>query len=241
MPRPWLSLVLLRASLLFWTSLVLWPQVMGRTAMGMAAAVGTSPVTLTSGHPDLLGFCTGRPSGVHCHPDRGQWRVWCPPPVTTTGKAPTGSDDTTARLLPCPADHICRAHHKLQSVVVQGEGRGIDDNTTAAVPQCVPTDKTDLDAFCEDKLYGVMAARSDAAAVALDELRQRYVETMMSDAVANASSLIAGDSVLMAVRQCNPFNAQRKQLLDCVVVQRACAVDLNEGVVGAEKGMDDHN
>jgi hypothetical protein len=105
-------------------------------------------------------------------------------------------------------------------------------------PQCVPATKTDMDAFCEDKLNELVLNAGDAnlspdySMTPAEELRTHYASKLQVAETINGTLkdpvLLAGDSVLAAVRQCNPFNAMRKQVLDCVVVERTCDPQLSQ-------------
>ena len=99
------------------------------------------------------------------------------------------------------------------------------------------------------------ASGSSAAGMAshLDSLRQRYsgllsplrsqastresterlLKNLLDKSKSSQNPMDAWDEVLLAVRQCNPFSAERKQVLDCVVVQRECGVDLKEALDAA--------
>lgn len=185
-------------------------------------------------------FCASRAPGLYCHPFKGRLRVHCP--------SPSNSEETMSKpvihILPCQDKYICRSHKKLhfssdKTYLADAESlHGFEANSLyddshlqAQNPQCVPEELSDLDAFCEDKIHEFVSSRRGGLDLPphLETLRKRYSDLLKSEDQAKilnrpelASDLYEGDEVLVAVRHCNPFSAQRNQLLDCVVVQRQC-------------------
>jgi hypothetical protein len=86
----------------------------------------------------------------------------------------------------------------------------LDSSKIHQSAQCVPENAVDLVEFCQDKLHAAAVAnRQDELK---DELKRTYQESMAGKE----------DQINQVVRQCNPFNIKRKQILDCLLIQRPC-------------------
>lgn len=159
-------------------------------------------------------FCTQRQSGLYCHPKNASLRLFCPP-----NDEWLDTDRSTFEPLPvaipCPTNRICRSHKKMHEYSELHA-------STFQNPQCVPSDKTDLYEFCEDKLHDEikkMRARksgnfslngaSVADAVPLETKDHVGAETGMASKV---------------VRQCNPFSDTKPQILQCSISQKQCGL-----------------
>lgn len=148
--------------------------------------------------PDIL-FCHNKEVGLYCHPSESRVQVYCAGPTAVPVR------------LSCPPKHSCRTHRKLE--ILDGGKSSLKKH----FPQCVPAELLDLDAFCEDKVYAHNVDNDDAMdTVTLDRIEEVKLRYLNSTETSNERILTATHL------QCNPFEPNHKQLLQCAVIYKEC-------------------
>lgn len=129
----------------------------------------------------------------------------------------------------CPEKHICRTHRKLGLVLGQQQQDGFDDvlhgeeppkllmdglHFSRQFPQCVREDELDMDAFCEDKILEDFQNGGRSSVEDVDGSVLKRIISERSEMVTELKYL---------VKQCSPFVANRKQVMQCALAERKCA------------------
>ena len=78
----------------------------------------------------------------------------------------------------------------------------------------------------EQRYSGLLSPSSDQDTTR--ESNARLMKNLLEKKKSSLKPSEAWNEVELVIRQCNPFNALRKQVLDCVVIRRECGVDLKE-------------
>ena len=158
---------------------------------------------------DLTKFCKDLDPGVYCHPLLGRKRIFCNVPSASN------NNDNNNPLEPvsisCPKDHFCRSHKKLHKIFDQKQFTASAETTVNEWSQCIAINNDPYDEFCEDKLTDSLSSLGNG-------MQQTDVDLIRSNFTG------VNDELLHVVRQCNPFNSRRREMLDCMLVKRKCSM-----------------